>query len=485
MTDTLENALRAVAAPLYVVGGAVRDHALGRPSKDVDIAVEGSVESIGRALAGDVGGHFFVLHPASETARVVLKDGGWIDLVGLPDGLEADLCRRDFTVNAMAMPLTAYLAARAADDPDLPAYGLVDPTGGWADLQNGILRIPRPENMASDPLRALRGLRFVFTLPLSPSGAPFETDQETRALMRRFAPALAHVSPERVRDEWLTLMDAPRAAESVAQAGDLGFLDVVFPEWRVMAGISQNDYHHLDVWDHTLEVLRQLDALLSGGGPTPIPEPLRPRIAEYLEDTPTPGHTRRALMRQGILLHDAGKPEARSEDPDGRIRFVGHERVSEEIARRWAANFRLSGRERAFLTALVGLHMRPGGLAANSVTPRAVQRFFRDANSAVPALLLLNAADRLAARGAWTSDADVEEQLLGSWTLLARYYEMRDTVALPLPLSGRDLMAEFHLAPGPAVGRLIQNLRDLHALTPFPDRESALEAARAVFEDGE
>lgn len=484
MNESLKLALLPLASRLYVVGGAVRDLALGKPTSDLDLAVAGDVEAIGRDLATRTGGHFFVLHPASQTARVALKDDGWVDLVALPDGIVPDLSRRDFTMNAMALPLEAYMAALPVAAPltEKPPQ-LIDPTDGWRDIQNGILRATRAEVFTQDPLRALRGLRFLFTLPRSPRGSPFAPDDGTRALMMRYAPEVSAASPERVRDEWLTLMDTPCSADAVTTAASWGFLDVIFPEWRVMEGVSQNHYHHLDVWEHTMEVLRQMDRILAGDGPVRMPDDLRPRLLEYVSEPITPGHTRRALMRQGALLHDAGKPSARTEEADGRIRFVGHEHVSEEMARRWASTYRLSGRERGFLTSLVGLHMRPGGLVANEVTPRAVQRFFRDANSTAPALFLLNAADRLAARGVWTSDAEVEQQSRGSWELTRRYFVMKDSVALPLPLSGRDVMAEFHLPPGPAIGRIIQNLRDIHALDPFPDRESALHSARAFVEE--
>jgi hypothetical protein len=145
----------------------------------------------------------------------------------------------------------------------------------------------------------------------------------------------------------------------------------------------------------------------------------------------------------------------------------------------------LSGREREFLAAIVGLHMRPGSLVGENVTLRAIHRFFRDAGAAAPALLLLNAADRMAARGPWTTDDEVREQIEGSWRLLRLWLEMKNTVALPLPISGRDLMAAFDLPPGPQVGRLIQTLRDLHTEVPFTDRETALEAAREWLHDQE
>ena len=294
MTETLWSALRRVEQPLYVVGGAVRDWALGQSSKDLDLAVEGDVSVVGRAVAAETGGHFFVLHQSSQTARVALPDGSWVDFVGLMHGLEQDLRRRDFTVNAMATPLEDFIAvypARGAAG--APPTGLQDPTGGWHDLRHGILRMPRPEAFAEDPLRALRGLRFIYTLAPPPGIPTFAPDAATLDAIRVFAPGIGLAAPERVRDEWLSLMNGPRAAEAVPRAASLGFLDLLLPEWREMEGVTQNAYHHLDVWEHTLEVLRQFDALIAGAGAMTVPEDLRPLVDQYLAETPTPTHTRR------------------------------------------------------------------------------------------------------------------------------------------------------------------------------------------------
>lgn len=331
----------------------------------------------------------------------------------------------------------------------------------------------------------MRGLRLVATLTCH-GGAPFRLDAATATLLRASVPLLARVSAERVRDEWLLLLDRRRADDVLRQAAGLGFLDLIAPEWREMPGVTQNPYHHLDVWEHTLDVVRQFDALLFGeeGSPAGLPGDLLAPMRDHLAECLTLPHTRRALAHTAILLHDTGKPATRTEAEDGRVRFFGHEHTSAEIARDWAARWKLSGRERGFLAAMVGLHMRPGSLVGENVTTRAIHRFFRDAGDAAPSLLLLNAADRLAARGPWTTDDEVREQTEGSWTLLRRWLEMKNTVALPLPVSGRDLMVAFNIAPGPEVGRLIQTLRDLHVETPFPDRDSALEVAAEWMHEG-
>jgi tRNA nucleotidyltransferase/poly(A) polymerase len=479
MTDTLRRALAAVRVEqLYLVGGAVRDWALGRPAKDLDLAVAGDAAAVGRSLASAVDGPFFVMHPASQTARVALPDGTWLDLVPLPNGLEAGLRRRDFTINAMAVPLADWMNVTAA--PAIRPAFLVDPTGGWADLQQRLIRATGESALRDDPLRAMRALRLFATIP----GA--HVDDATMALLRDAIPLLPSTSHERRRDEWLQVMDIPDAGISVQRAANLGILDHVLPEWRATVGITQNPYHHLDVWGHTLGVLKAFDGLFDhrSDGVT-IPEDLRAPADEYLAELVSPPHTRRALLRHAILLHDIGKPAARTEDDEGRVRFLAHEHTGETMARSWAVRYRLSGRERFFLSAIVGLHMRPGGLLAPEVSKRAVIHFFRDAGPAAPALLLLNVADRLAARGPWTTEEEVETQVEGSWNLLRTWVEMRNTVALPLPVSGRDIMEAFGLAPGPRIGRIVQELRDIHTETPFQDRDAALEAARGLEERSE
>lgn len=477
MTEILRHALAAVEADrLYLVGGAVRDWALGRPAKDLDIAVDGDVPEFGRAMAHAAHGHFFVMHPASQTARVALPSGAWLDLVPLPNGLESDLQRRDFTMNAMALPMTAWL--RGLLPAPEPPPCLADPTGGWADLQTRTIRATSPNAMLDDPVRSMRALRLLATL----TGSHIEP--QTSVFIDAAIPLLSRTSAERRRDEWLQVMDVTDGGAAVAIAAGLGILDCILPEWRDSVGVTQNPYHHLDVWGHTLDVLKAFDGLFSSSSDgVTIPPDLRAPIDEYLSANVSPPHTRRSLLRQAILLHDMGKPAARSEDEEGRVRFLAHEHTGEAMARAWAIRYRLSGGERSFLGATVGLHMRPGGLLAPEVSKRAVVRFFRDAGPAAPALMLLNVADRLGALGPWTTEEEIESQVEGSWRLLRTWVELRNTVALPLPISGKDIMEAFDLPPGPRIGRIVQELRDIHVTVPFADREAALEAARPLVEE--
>lgn len=453
-----------------MVGGAVRDWALGRPVKDVDLAVEGDVAAFGRTLAHDIGGHFFVMHPASLTARVVRPDGAWLDLVPLTDSLEANLRRRDFTVNAMAAPPEEFAEALRMKPPASRPKWLVDPVGGWDDLKSEVIRAANPRAIEEDTVRAVRGLRLAVT-------CGFTLEAATEALIRGAAPALASAAPERVRDEWLLALEAPEPVVAVRLSAGLGILDVVLPEWREMSGVEQNGYHHLDVWEHTL-------AVLGHAGTHDLPDDLRTRVSDWTNETLTAPHRRLGLYRLAILLHDSGKPPTRSADSeDGRIHFFGHERVGAVIATEWARRWKLSSRERTFVADTVGLHMRPGALTTGNVSPRAIRRFFRDAGHAVPGLLLLNVADRLGALGPETTEAEFRAQADGSWRLMRQWFDSLAATTLPLPVSGRDLMSAFGLAPGPTVGRLLAELQEIHADAPFPDKAAVLVSAATILPD--
>lgn len=451
----------------WVVGGAVRDWALGRPVRDIDLAIEGDVAGFGRSLARDIAGHFFVMHPASLTARVVRPDGGWIDLVPVTQNLDSNLRRRDFTINAMAARTARFAEALLETPPASRPEWLVDPAGGWDDLRRKIVRVASPTAIEEDSVRAVRALRLAATFG-------FALEPETEAHVCRSAPALAAAAPERVRDEWLLALEAPEPAAAVRLAAALGILDIVLPEWRKMAGVEQNGYHHLDVWGHTLEVLDNAVA-------PALPDDLLMPVENWARETVTIPHRRLGLYHLAVLLHDSGKPATRSADSeDGRVHFFGHERVGAAIAAEWARRWKLSARERAFVTDTVGLHMRPGALTTGNVSPRAIRRFFRDAGHAVPGLLLLNVADRLGARGPDTTDAELRAQAEGSWRLMREWFDSLTATTLPLPVSGRDLMAALGLAPGPAVGRLLAELEEIHADNPFPDKAAVLASAATI-----
>ena len=451
--------LRAVAADgepardAVLVGGTVRDAWLRRLDADLDIAVPAGALALGRRLADRLGGAFVALDVARGAARVVVGSAR-IDITDFrAPTLEGDLAARDYTVNALAVPVRPLLRSGWAP--------VVDPTGGLVDLAARRLRPPDRRVLAEDPVRALRGARLEATLGfrLTPGGV--------RAI-RAVAPSLANASAERVRDELLAILALPNAAPVVRRLDTLGLLAVALPEVEPMRATRQPAPHRFDVLEHSLRALAATDRLLARlPDLEPFGEELRAHVAEELGG----GIERRRVLKLVALLHDVAKPET-ARRVAGRLRFFEHDLLGAARVRAIGERLRLPERVIAVASDLVRHHLRPMHLGASGVTSRARYRFFRDLGPNARDLLLLALADAAAVRG---------ESPLGVWRratlirdLLAGFREQQ-TAALAAPLvRGGDVMERYGLRPGPDVGRLLERAREAQALGLVTTREDAL-----------
>ncbi|HEY1276992.1 MAG TPA: hypothetical protein VGF25_18950, partial [Thermoleophilaceae bacterium] len=225
----------------WVVGGTIRDELLGRPTRDVDVALSGDPKRAARAFSKAVGGPVFPLSEGFGAWRVIdRRDGCVYDFAPLQGRtIERDLSHRDFTVNAMARPVGGG--------------ELIDPHGGRADLEARVLRVLGASAYTEDPLRPLRLARFAAELGFAP-------DAETERLTERAAPRVSEAAPERVFAELRRLVIADGALAGLELADRLGLMRAVLPELASLHGVEQSKYHHLDVYGHTVEVLaRQIE----------------------------------------------------------------------------------------------------------------------------------------------------------------------------------------------------------------------------------
>jgi putative nucleotidyltransferase with HDIG domain len=442
------------AAPV-LVGGAVRDALLGRsPAVDLDVAVASGAIDTARRLANALGIAFVPLDAERGAARVVAP-GHRVDLADFrAPTLDADLAARDFTVNALAVPVRELLRKGHAP--------VRDPLGGLADLAARRLRLAGPDVLADDPLRTLRGVRLA-------SHLGFRLTPATRVAIRRAAPAIASVSGERVRDEVLALLSAPRTARALRMADRLGVLAAVFPEVEPMRRTPQPAPHRFDVLEHSLRAVDGCDRLLARlSALAPFGDELAAHVAEPLGG----GISRGQILKLATLLHDVSKPETRR-IVRGRVRFFEHDVLGAARARAIGERLRLPERATSVLERLVRHHLRPMHLgAAGVLTPRARYRFFRDVGGETRDLLLLVLADASAVCGespfrVWPRMALVRE-LLAGWEI-QRASSRRE----PL-LRGGDVMARFGLPPGPEVGRLLARAREAQDLGLVSTRDEAL-----------
>jgi poly(A) polymerase/tRNA nucleotidyltransferase (CCA-adding enzyme) len=439
----------------FLVGGAVRDAFLGRaPAIDLDVAVGGGAVELARRLADALGLAFVPLDLERGAARVVAP-GHRVDLADFrAPTLDGDLAARDFTVNALAVPVRRLVREGRA-----PVH---DPLGGLADLAARRLRLAGPTVLADDPVRVLRAVRLACSLG-------FQLAAPTRAAIRAAAPDIATVSPERVRDEVLALLSAPETARGLRLADRLGVLTAIFPEVEPMRRTAQPAPHCFDVLEHSLRAVAAADRLVARLSAL---TPFGPELAAHLAEPLGGGISRRQILKLATLLHDVSKPETRR-TVRGRVRFFEHDLLGAARARAIGERLRLPQRAIAVLERLVRHHLRPMHLAASgALTDRARYRFFRDVGAETRDLLLLVLADASAVRGEspfrlWPRMALVRE-------LLAGWEEQRETARREPLLRGDDVMDRFGLSPGPEVGRLLARAREAQDLGLVSTREEAL-----------
>jgi len=445
----------------WLVGGAVRDAALGRQIDDLDLAIDGDPAAAARAVAREGGGHVFQLSAEFETWRAVAPDRSWqLDATALRgETIEADLAARDFTLGAVAVPL-------GGGEP-------IDPFGGLADLERRRLRAVGERSFAADPLRLLRAARLAAELGL-------EVEAETADLARREAGRAAEPAGERQLAELRLLVGGPDPLRGIALLDELGLTAVVLPELEALHGVEQGPNHHLDVHGHTLAVLertleveRDLDRFAGERA-----EETRALLDEPLADEMSHG----TALRFGALLHDIGKPATRGER-DGYVTFIGHDGVGAEIVAGVCARLRASRRLTVHLRALTEHHLRLGFLVHEApLPPRRVHEYLRATEPVGPDVTLLTVADRLSARGSgpFATEEAIEAHLRLARDMLAATLDWRrDGPPEPL-LRGDELAAALGIEAGPELGTLLAELEAAQYAGEIGNREEALERARRV-----
>ncbi|WP_395638224.1 CCA tRNA nucleotidyltransferase [Pseudolysinimonas sp.] len=419
---------------LALVGGTVRDAFLGRGLGGDDIDLDFTTDATPEQTEA-------VLRPLGKTlwdtgrrfGTIGVRLGGYLceittyrsdaydgttrkPEVQFGDSLEADLTRRDFTVNAMALRV--------------PAMVLVDPTGGFDDLLAGRLRTPgAPEiSFGDDPLRMLRGARFRAQLG-------FDLAPEAADAARRMAPSLEIVAAERVQQELAKLLLAREPSAGIRVLVDIGLADQVLPEVPALRLEIDEHARHKDVYEHSLTALDRA-----------------------LELERERGHEPDLVLRLAVLLHDIGKPATRVIEPDGGVTFHHHDVLGARLATKRLKALRFDKATIEAVADLIRLHLRFFGYAEGAWTDAAVRRYVRDAGDQLERLHILSRADvttrnkRKADRLAHAYD-DLESRI-------AALAEEEELAALRPDLDGEQIMSILGLSPGREVGEAYRFLME-------------------------
>lgn len=465
--------------PIALAGGAVRDLLLGREPHDYDFILPDGAMKTARRLGDRLGAAYFPLDEERDYGRLVWQGEKRILLdfsAYRGHSMEADLTGRDFTFNAIAVDL---------HHPDQ----LIDPCGGVNDLLNRQVRPCSTSSFLNDEVRVIRAARFAIKLDA-------KLPSETLRLMREAVPGLVNISTERLRDELFKILEQRKVVTGIRILETVGALPYVLPELVALKGLQQSPPHVHEAWEHTIDVVNRLQAILGVLSPAYDEEEAnslmlgmlvlrlgryRQQLAEHFAEQLNPDRSLHALLNLAALYHDVGKPLTLTEEADGRKRFFEHQSVGAKLMEERGLGLRLGNTEIQRLTKIVDNHMRPVWLANEAQLPsrRTVYKFFKETGPAGVDVCLLALADMQGAYGAtlpqerWARILDVVRVLLeGLWE------HPEQSVKPPQLINGYDVMQILGLPSGPPVGEILEAVREAQAAGEINTREEALAFVR-------
>lgn len=425
-TDPILTTIGAIAdrknVDVYAVGGYVRDTLLGKKCKDIDFVVVGAGPPFAREVARAMKTRKVTIYEKFGTALVEYRDYKF-EFVGArkesyrgdsrkPDvqaaDLESDLARRDFTINALAIGLNKRNFGR-----------VLDLFQGRKDLKAKLIRTPLEPfvTFQDDPLRIMRGIRFATQLQ-------FTIEANTKAGMREGAHRLKIVSQERITEEFLKILQAPKPSTGFLLMEDLRVLQIIFPELRKLKGVEQIEgHHHKDVFLHTLQVLDN--------------------VAKATDDI---------KLRYTALVHDIAKPRTKQFVPGKGWTFHNHEEVGARMLPAIGRRLRLPNEMTKYAQKLTRLHLRPIALTEEEVTDSAYRRLLVQAGEHLEDLLTLCRADITS-----KNPRRVQKHLRNFDFVVQRLQEVEDKDRMRTfqsPVRGEEIMEVCGLQPGPKVGKL-------------------------------
>jgi putative nucleotidyltransferase with HDIG domain len=447
--NRLQRLVEQQGGKLYLVGGAIRDYCLNKTmSSDLDfVLLYCDAAFIAQQFAAHYHRHCIALDVDWGIYRVVLESGLILDIANaLNNNLIEDLARRDLTINAMAIDLDNGL--------------LIDNHDGLRHLQAGKIVMIKPENFLDDPLRMLRVFRVAAQIRQA------SLDAETVRSIANFKNTLWTVAGERIQYEFLRFLSMPVCYPLLKTMADCGLLEVLIKDLIPTREIPANGFHHLGLFEHTLELVKQVEYLFD----------CCPKGVKEWVNQPMGGvYTRFGLIKLGCLLHDIGKPvcmgsridtnalEAENADRKIRLTFYGHEALGSKMIEPLLSDLKVSKEIRTFVTKLVRWHLYPCQFGPHS-SEKSILRFFRRMGEDTLDIVLLALADRCSTCGEWVSQADMEASMSAHFWLMERYLNLKPVFNLPKLLNGNDIMELLNCSPGSQIKTILDQVQEQQQL---------------------
>ncbi|MBI9075359.1 MAG: CCA tRNA nucleotidyltransferase [Desulfatibacillum sp.] len=449
-------------APLYLVGGSVRDYVLKRPVKDIDLVCPNAKE-LARDLAKTHHAALVAMEkdPHAPCYRLVNRrdPSDFLDITQFRGSdIQTDLADRDFTINAMALSLNQGF-------PSQPMQALLDPFNGLRDIKNRNIRSLGYKNLDDDPLRILRAFRFSAQLG-------FKIEEATLQDCTSLASGLNRVAAERISSELMAILDTSQSGSIIRLMWKSGVLSCIFPEIFTMEACEQDGFHHTNVWEHSLDVYEAMEGLL--GRLDEIFGKHASQVRECLnQDRAIP------LLKLSALFHDIGKPQTgRYDEAKGRTTFFGHAKKGALLAGEVVNRLRLRLKDQDFVCLLVSEHRHVEQLAKPDVKKRARMAWYRKLRDLSVPCSILAMADNLSKQGRMCSEDEraTREQYLKE--LVREYFDTAvEILARPLLVNGNDLLG-LGVAKGPEVGRILKIVTSAQDTGQVKTKDQAIALAK-------
>lgn len=441
---------------IYIVGGTVRDFYMGENSLDRDIIVcETEAKEFAQKLHKIFKSAYIPLDEENKIYRLVLYEKedknhkSMIDVTNPAGGsLEQDLRRRDLTINAIAV--------------DIHTGVVVDIYGGIDDIKSKYLRCIEESNFLDDPLRLLRVHRFQALFD-------FKISTDTFSAICRHADLINKPAKERVTCELMKMFSGKYTDTALLSMDTAGLLEKIFPFVNELKQIPPNSHHHLDLFHHCIETVKQIQILYDKS-----PQ----RIKEHLDKIDFGGFSRFVHLKLAGFLHDIGKFSTWTIDSEtGRHRFIKHDDEGAKIVKPILKALCFSNKQINYLSGMIKNHIYPSQLMSSAdVNVKAMTRYLRKLEEDVIDNIILAKADRLSARGKVITTETVKNNLKNLDRLMDFYFDSLEMLTpLPILLDGNDIMKILNIKPSRRLGELIKALREAQLSGDITTKDEAVE----------
>lgn len=442
---------------IYLVGGTVRDFLMGKSSVDRDlIVIDEDARDFAMKIKSLFDAVFVPLDEVNRIYRLVLPDKiNYIDITNPIEGsLHKDLMRRDLTINAVAV--------------NIRTCEVIDLCGGVTDIHNRTINLISEENFEDDPLRLLRVYRFQSVLG-------FELTPETIHAVCRFASLIQKPAAERIVHELILLFGGKFAHKALLNMNKTWLLEEIFPIVKELKQVPPNTHHHLDLFHHCVETVRQIQLIY---------EHSPDEVKEHLERNDFGGGSRLAHLKLAGFLHDIGKFSTWTiEEDTGRHRFIKHDDVGAKMSVSLLKKMKFSNKQIEYISAMIKNHIYPSQVMCapevNFESPngqKVMMRYIRKMDENVIDNIVLAQADRLSARGEAITDDIVEKNISGLNSLLKFYLKVRSTLEpLPILLNGNEVMKILKIRPSKRLGEIMDALHEAQLSGEVTTKEQAVE----------